>query len=178
MFVLQPGCRRIIIPTRDISASVRWEFRWEYLHDPSVQTRSTRRNTTQVIENAKPLYYIIAVCRSLGRRGSRVQITPPRPFGNKRLNYKSGRSMKISLSGVRQASNVGLKPPFPQRVRDAEVVTNRQSSAPGLPVRLKLAVELTATQSQDRIGATHGPEHARLLAAGTDSGFDDSRAHE
>ena len=64
-------------------------------------------------------------------------------------------------------------------MRAIEVVKKHQSSTPHLPVVFKTAVELTASQSHDGIGAAHGPEHARLLAArttqGLASGFDDTR---
>ena len=56
-------------------------------------------------------------------------------------------------------------------VRDVEV-----------QIIFEAAIEVAASQSQDGVGAAHSPEHARLLAAGTDDGFaacfDDAGADE
>ena len=58
----------------------------------------------------------------------------------------------------------------------------RSCSPAALPVVLKAAVELTTPESQDCIGATHGPEHARLFEAVSDdrlaAGFDNTGANE
>ena len=52
----------------------------------------------------------------------------------------------------------------------------------GPPSVLKAAVEVTAPESQDGIGAAHGPEHAGLFEALSDdglaAGFDNTGADE